>query len=643
MACGFGLARHPLNQIASSKMRSIHLALLALCLAWGSGEPAAGAETESAPPSRRAVLPTEPSAAELDRARVMLEEWENSAPEKAARVLRICYWTPADREPQPEYRARLTRVMKHIQDFYRREMDAWGFPGRTIRIELADDSLLKMYEVKGRLKSAECSETDLQDGEEIRRDCLRVLRDGGIDGDKETIVIFCNLADWDPEKRRMSHHSPYYASGDSRGGTAWQVDSALLDSASLGVKDQHITDGQYGRISLGKYNSFFVGGVCHELGHALGLPHCKESAACRPVRGTALMGAGNRTYGDELRGEGRGSFLMLPHALKLAAHPQFSGSVKQIATKASADFADWDFAPDADGLRVRARVKGNLPAFAVIAYADPDGGGDYDSEVAAAVVGRDRAFSLRVPRSEKRDRFASLRFVALCVNGAATAGNWAGHALSLRCRIGADGSYDVTPGFEQLQLRENVDAFLNGTLADAQLAKLSPRVQAALGRLKKADSAEGKPAPAAVPGGIGEIALSDTAPLTAQTAWGGVHFDRNNEGRPLEGPRGLFTHGLYAHADSLYEYQLDGRWGTIAGVACVLDGGFGTVDALIEADGRTVWGPKMIKPGEQAAFEAAIEGVKKLALRITGKDGNRGAWSAWGEPRLIRRAAGRTP
>ena len=84
---------------------------------------------------------------------------------------------------------------------------------------------------------------------------------------------------------------PYYESGDSRHGTAWQVDSPLLDSALLGVNDQHITDGQYGRISLGKYNSFFVGGVCHELGHALGLPHCKESAASRAARGTAFWAA----------------------------------------------------------------------------------------------------------------------------------------------------------------------------------------------------------------------------------------------------------------------------------------------------------------------------------------------------------------
>lgn len=608
----------------------------------GLGWFASGAPVEPNSVPRRDLLPGEPAAADFNRARAMLEEWESTTPEKAPRVLRIFYWSPADRDPQPEYRARLTRVMRHIQNFYSREMAAWGFPGRTIRIELATDSLLTIHEVKGRLKSAECSETDLKDGEEIRRDCVQAARAVGIDCDKETIVIFCNLAEWNPETRTMSHHSPYYASGDSCGGTAWQVDSPLLDSALLGVKDQHITDGQYGRISLGKYNSFFVGGVCHELGHALGLPHCKESAACRAVRGTALMGGGNRTYGDELRGEGRGSFLTLPHALKLAAHPQFSGSVKEIAKTASAEFSDWDFEPDADGLRVRGRVTASLPTFAVIAYADPDGGQDYDSEVAAGVTARDGTFSFHISRPEKRDCFASLRFVAVCVNGAATSGNWAANALSLRCRIGADAAYDIAPAREQLELRSNTAPFLKGALSEAQIAKLTPRVQSALLRLKNPDSAEGKPTPAAVPNSTGGIPLSDTAPVSAKTGWGGVHFDRNNEGQPLEGPHGLFTHGLYAHADSLYEYQLEEKWDALAGSACVLDGGFGTVDALIEADGRTVWGPKLLKPGDQTTFEIDVKGVKKLALRMTGKDGNRGAWSAWGEPRLTRSADGKT-
>ncbi|WP_395753243.1 NPCBM/NEW2 domain-containing protein [Prosthecobacter sp.] len=580
------------------------------------------------------LLPGEPTREDLGRAKGMLEKWENDAPEEARRVMRICYWSPADREPQPEYRARLTRVLKHVQDFYRREMASWGFPERTIQLELETDGLLKLHVVQGRLKSEECSESDQKDGREIKQDCLKVLRETGIDGAQETMVIFCNLADWDSEKRTMGHHSPYYASGDSAHGTAWQVDSPLLDADSLAVKDQMIQDKQYGKISLGKYNSIFIGGVCHEIGHALGLPHCKECAAARRLRGTALMGSGNRTYGEELRGEGRGSFLSLSHALKLAAHPQFSGSVKQMGTKAKATFAGWKLEPRAEGLAVSGSVQANLPVHAVLAYADPAGGGDYDSQIAVAVPGEGGRFSLLLQRSEKKDTSVSLHVVAVCVNGAATASVWSEQAVTMNGRITAESAYDVSKAVQKMELDAQWPAFSAGKLSEQEMAKLSPEVQGILRRLRAADNAKGKTSPAEAEGKV--LVLSDAKPLHAETGWAGVHFDRTPEGGPLQGPEGLFEQGLYAHANSVYEYELGGRWDSFTGSACVLQGGFGKVEATIWGDGRELWKSKVLKAGDLAAFDVEVRGVKKLTLRIEGKDGINGAWGAWGETVLRR-------
>ena len=566
----------------------------------------------------------------------MLARWEESQPEKARRVMRICYWSPLDREPLPKHRERLTRVMRHVQDFYRREMASWGFPNRTIQLELAGDGLLQLYLVQGRLKSEECSESDPKDGREIKQDCLKALREGGIDGEKETVVIFCNLADWDAATRTMGHHSPYYASGDSRSGTAWQVDSPLLDADLLAVKDQMIQDRQYGRISLGKYNSIFIGGVCHELGHALGLPHCKECAAARTMRGTALMGSGNRTYGNELRGEGRGSFLSLPHALKLAAHPQFSGSVKQLGTKVEALFSAWHLTPTSDGLVVNGEVSANLPVHAVLGYADPAGGGDYDSEIAAAVPQPDGRFRLTLPRSEKKNTSVSLHFVAVCVNGAATAGVWSSQAVTMNGRFTSDSAYEVSKAEQKIEFDTVWPAFHSGKLSLQDVAKLSPGVQAILHRLQAPDDSTGKAEVDKVAVSVNELALSDATPLHAETGWDGVHFDRTPKGAPLQGPEGLFEHGLYAHANSLFEYQLGGRWESFTGSACVLQGGFGRIEATILGDDRVLWKSATLKAGDLGGFKVDVAGVQKLTLRITGKEGINGAWGAWGEP-LLRR------
>ena len=114
------------------------------------------------------------------------------------------------------------------------------------------------------------------------------MKKSGIEADTETIVLFCNLATWDEEKLIFKHNSPYSVGDNLQRETARQLDSPELDPKNIPLKKPMIRDGEYGRISLGIHNSIFIGGVCHELGHALGLPHCRE----RPdeaAPGTALL------------------------------------------------------------------------------------------------------------------------------------------------------------------------------------------------------------------------------------------------------------------------------------------------------------------------------------------------------------------
>ena len=261
-------------------------------------------------------------------ARQHLEAFHGDIPQDShiARKLHIVYWTPADREPAADYTQRLTRVLKHIQDFYADQMEANGFGRRTIGLDLDAEGLLRIHLVKGQGKTSEYGRPS---GAKIRQECLPVLRAAGIRADRETIVIFCNLGFWDERTRRMRHRSPYYAGGNNVSGTAWQLDEPILDTLRL-TDSKPMFDGEYGRISMGRHNTIFIGGVAHELGHALSLPHNRERGDQRVAFGTALMGSGNRTYGEEQRGEGRGSFLTFASALRLASHPQFSGSTREM-------------------------------------------------------------------------------------------------------------------------------------------------------------------------------------------------------------------------------------------------------------------------------------------------------------------------
>lgn len=344
----------------------------------------------------------------------ILDAWHADQPEPGQRHLHMVCWTPADREFPANYQARLTRIMRHIQDFYAGEMQRLGFGNRTIGLQLDDKRQLILHLVRGLHNTDHYSGPS---GSEIRKECLPVLQAAGIDVESETILIMCNLATWDEENLKFTHDSPYYASGSFRSGTAWQLDSPELDATNLSLKEPMIHDGQYGRISLGKHNSIFIGGIAHELGHALGLPHC-EARPDEAVRGTALMGSGNRSYGDELRGEGRGSFLTLAHALRLASHPQFSGSVKGLKTDATAAIDQLSITAEGKAITVTGVVSGSPPVYAVVAYFDPDGGSDYDATTASAVPDASGRFTLRSD-ALTAGKQGELRLFPLHVNGSA--------------------------------------------------------------------------------------------------------------------------------------------------------------------------------------------------------------------------------
>ncbi len=120
--------------------------------------------------------------------------------------------------------------MEDIRDFYADEMERHGFGRRTIRLPYDPDGNLIVHEVTGEGRHADYGK---EDGQRIRKECLPVLRAAGIDADRETILIFTNLVEWNADTLTFIHKSPYYAGGGHRSGTAWQLDSAELDTVNL--------------------------------------------------------------------------------------------------------------------------------------------------------------------------------------------------------------------------------------------------------------------------------------------------------------------------------------------------------------------------------------------------------------------------
>ena len=590
-----------------------------------------------------AQSPQEDIASQVPAALRIIDAYHATASIPSKRTLHVVYWTPQDREPAPQYRERLTRVLFDVRDFYLKEMQRLGFGDRTISLATDADGLLTIHLVRGTHPYARYR---VESGHEIRQECLPVLDAAGINVSRETIAIFCNMSNWDPKAGTMSQNGPYYASGGLRNGTAWQIDSPLLDPALITKKEPLLHDGQYGKISVGRYNTIFVGGVCHELGHALGLPHNRERADERTAFGTALMGSGNHTYREERRNEGRGSFLTLCEGLRLASHPLFTRSEKGIDLPANAKLEDVTVELDSDSKAIlfTAKVTAAPPPYAVIAYMDPSGGNDYDATTTTAIPDEQGRVRLRCA-ALRPGKSGALRIVVCQANG----GRIDDQVLSLPYSVASDGTVDISVSQARLKLTPLAAAVRARNLeaAKAELRNLETTAKSGTANsanllIEVARNLTGSlqfkagPSPAKADGTA--CWLSDATWKEARVGWLRPEVNKlPNDSVALFVGDQLFARGLYAHAPSHHVYELGGKWHTLTGSAGLAAGHGGSVVFVIRGDGKELWRSKKINDASVPNFDINVRGVQELTLEVENAgDGNNSDWGVWCDLKLTR-------
>jgi hypothetical protein len=566
----------------------------------------------------------------VTRAEEILRAFHGENPPQDERLLHVVYFTPSDREPVADYQGRWQRILEDIQSYFADEMERHGLGRRSIQLPYDDQGRMVIHLVRGTGTYADYGKPD---GSRIRDEARPVLRAAGINPDNETLLIICNLSEWDGQ--RITHKSPYYGGGSPRGGTCWVTDSELLDTVNFAKREPLVQDGEYGKISIGRHNSIFLGGTAHELGHAYTLPHNRE----RPdeaTRGTALMGSGNRTYREERRDDGKGSFLTLAHALRLRTHPQFSGTMHGLDVRASAELTEKSVGTEGNTLVFSGKVVGTPPVYAVVAYYDPAGGGDYDATTMAAAPDEQCRFTLRTS-ALKRGSPAELRIVALHASGDTS-------TFRFPYEVRGDGTPDVSriqttllmaPILEAIRADDRREADrLVAALADQdasdELKSLAKELVATQFNPPKLVSVADIPADAKT------FPLSEVQPTDSSVGWMRPAYNRlPNSDRVIVSNGRPYVHGIYAHAPARHVYEIGSQWKRLSGEAGMQDGNGGKVVFVLRSGEKELWRSKSIQTGETARFDVPIKGVERLELVVeNGGDGNGGDWGVWLNPVL---------
>ncbi len=163
---------------------------------------------------RTEVIAPLPETEQATLALKVLDAFHGQRAARPPKLLRVVYFTPADREPVPRYQERLTAIMADIGAFYQEELTRHGFGPMTFELERDAAGKLVIHLVRGKQPDAGYPRTswgasDGGDGDKVLNECLPTIQAAGISPADETILVFCNLANWDEKAHTYSHHSPF--------------------------------------------------------------------------------------------------------------------------------------------------------------------------------------------------------------------------------------------------------------------------------------------------------------------------------------------------------------------------------------------------------------------------------------------------
>ena len=269
------------------------------------------------------------------------------------RNLNLVYFVPNDLDTLPNYQRRLSEIMLWVRQFYKDEMTRHGYSGKTFGMFVNSDSLVKIITIKGnKPKSA----YPYEGGYGAVAEEVNAWFDAHpSDKTSDHTLIIIPRYEFKPDGTATG--GPFYGTGK----WCYALDYEDFNMDNIGVPNNQFTG--------------WFGGLAHELGHGLNLPHNSEKVSEKATLGTALMGYGNYTLGKE------GTVLTAADAAILNANQIFNKDNENYYEAATAEInrinAEYDATKEA--IIVSGKFNASNKINSIAYYNDPEGGSDYNA------------------------------------------------------------------------------------------------------------------------------------------------------------------------------------------------------------------------------------------------------------------------
>lgn len=310
-------------------------------------------------------------------------------------TLNVIYFIPGDNSVLPESHRRLSEILLNGQAFFKDWMEAYGFGSKSYKLMVDKEKgrVLITY-IKGNKPAG------------------FYPYEGGGSKIIEEVNAYFNAH---PSERKSDHYLivtpvsdqdnpdvPFYGLGRY----CFALDYKDFDVKYLGENSKK-----------GRDATKYIGGLLHELGHGLNLPHNKQrvSDENNSTRGTSLMGSGNYTYGSSPTFLTEASCAILNNCQIISSFPGvFYGDVHLQLDSIHVAFEDGN-------IRLKGKISSDIPAKHVCVYNDPaTDDADYDAVSWAAPIHSNNVFEIKMPVNElfQQDNTPYvLRLLFTCENG----------------------------------------------------------------------------------------------------------------------------------------------------------------------------------------------------------------------------------